>query len=313
MFEYEKYIRAISEDGSFTKAAERLYVTQPALSIAVKKIEDELGRPLFVRGKKQAILTEDGRRYLEAAHEVAEIERRFLDRLKESDSSYSGTIRVGGAGICMHYVIPEILTQLRQKYPGLKVEVTEESFYTLRELLLKQELDLVLDSESYHANISHVRLFPNMLLYAVPKEFLSSQLLLEKGMTAEDIMNRRQMSKDSPLIGMQEVADIPYLSLQSRNELYSRAELLFSHYNCRPKTAMHFNQQLTCYRYAEQGFGAAFIGDTLIKALPSDKLLFYLFDYKMPERWISIAYKKDEYLSKGAILFIEMGKSIYKT
>lgn len=110
---------------------------------------------------------------------------------------------------------------------------------------------------------------------------------------------------------MEEVADIPFLSLQPENELYSRVEMLFNHYNCRPMTVMHFNQQLTSYRYAEQGFGAAFIGDTLVKAQPSDKLLFYLFDYEMPRRWISVAYKTDEYLSKGSRLFIETSRAIY--
>lgn len=133
-------------------------------------------------------------------------------------------------------------------------------------MLLKQKLDLVLDSESYHSEISHVRLFPNILLYAVPKELISDTTLLNKGMTAGEICKGRLLSKDNPCISMEEVADIPFLSLQPENELYSRVEMLFDHYSCRPVTAMHFNQQLTSYRYAEQGFGAAFIGDTLVKA-----------------------------------------------
>ena len=312
MFEYEKYIRAVYETGSFTKAAESLFITQPALSLVVKKLEEELGKPLFIRSKKQVIMTEEGQRYLEAAHEVAMVERRLRDSFANPESSYTGKIRVGGAGICMSFVIPEILTELRDKYPGLKVEVNEESFYTLRELMLKQQLDVILDSESYHPDISHIRLFPNVLLYAVPRMLISSPLLLEKGMTATDIMNDRHLSGEVPRVDMKEMLDIPYLSLQPKNELYSRAETLFGHYNCRPRTVMHFNQQLTSYQYAERGFGAAFIGDTLIKALPKDNLLFYMFNHEMPERWISIAYKTDEYLSKGILLFIETAKSIYK-
>lgn len=179
-------------------------------------------------------------------------------------------------------------------------------------MLLEKKLDLVLDSESYYADISHVRLFPNTLLYAVPKALLLDPSLFKKGMTAEDICKGRHMAENAPVISMEEVVDIPYLSLQPQNELYSRVETLFSYYGLRPETAMHFNQQLTSYRYAEQGFGAAFVGDTLIKAQPSDRLLFYIFDHEMPKRWISVAYKTDEYLSKGSRIFIETSRSVYR-
>ncbi len=311
MFEYEKYIRTIYECESFTKAAEKLYITQPALSIVVKKLEEELGKKIFIRNRKKVILTEDGRRYLDTADEISRIQNQFRDSLEAPDSSYTGKIRVGGAGICVNYVVPKILTRLKEKYPGLKTEVAEESFYTLKEMLLNRKLDLVLDSESYHADLTHVRLFPNTLLYAVPKARITDPSFLKKGMTADEICKGKHMSDDIPVITMEDVAGIPYLSLQPENELYNRVEMLFAHYSCRPVTAMHFNQQLTSFRYAEQGFGAAFIGDTLIKAQPTDNLLFYMFDYKMPERWISVAYKTDEYLSKGARLFIETSKSIF--
>lgn len=313
MFTYERYIRAIYECGSFTKAAEKLYITQPALSIVVKKLEKELGKPLFIRNRKKVTLTEEGRRYLDTAEEIAGIERRFKDSLAVPDRGYTGKIRVGGAGICVNYVIPAILDRLKDQYPGLRIEVAEESFYTLREMLLKQKLDLVLDSESYHANITHVRLFPNILFFAVPKSLIQSRELLKKGLSAEDICHGRHIRDKNPVIGMEEVVDIPYLSLQAENELYSRVQVLFNHYGCRPETAMYFNQQLTSYRYAQQGFGAAFIGDTLIKAQPTDQLLFYLFDYEIPKRWISVAYKSDEYLTKGAKIFLETSKSIYRT
>ena len=278
----------------------------------VKKLENELGKELFIRTKKKVILTEEGQRYLDAADEVAGIEKRFRDSLVASDGSYTGVIRVGGAGICVNYVIPKILNELKRKYPRLRIEVAEESFYTLREMLLEKKLDLVLDSESYHTDISHVRLFPNTLLYAVPKVLLSDPALFKKGMTAEDICRGKHMSENTPVITMEEVVSIPYLSLQPQNELYSRVETMFSHYGLRPATAMHFNQQLTSYRYAEQGFGAAFIGDTLIKSQPSERLLFYTFDRDMPKRWISVAYKTDEYLSKGSRIFIETSRSVYR-
>ena len=109
---------------------------------------------------------------------------------------------------------------------------------------------------------------------------------------------------------MEDVIDIPFLSLQPRNELYARSEMIFNYYNSRPAALMHFNQQLTAYSFAQHGFGATFVSDTLIKAAPSDKLKFYRFSYQMPERWISIGYKKDRYLTKAMQIFIRTAQEM---
>ena len=311
MFEYIDYIKAVNECGSFTKAAEKLYITQPALSLVIKKAEAELGFPLFIRGKRNVTLTEEGIYYLQAADEVAAIEQRIKDQLVNGNSRISGKINIGAAGICMRYIVPEILARFNKLYPDVKVEVTEESFYHLRDLLLRNELDLVLDTESYHPEILHERLFPNTLFYAIPTALIESETFLNKGMTAEDVIANRYLETDVPKISMSDVMTIPFLSLQPRNELYARAEMLFNYYNCRPETLMHFNQQLTSYRFAQRGFGATFIADTLIRVQPSDKLRFYLFDYDLPERWISIGYKKDRYRTKAISVFIETAKSLY--
>ncbi len=312
MFEYANYIKTIAETGSFTKAAEKLYVTQPALSLVVKKIEKEIGKELFIRNKRNVLLTENGQLYLKAAEDVARIEDRFKDSLSAPDSGFVGKLRVGGAGICVNYVIPPIIQSLNNKYPNLQIEIADESLHTLRNLLLNQKIDLLVDSEAGYANISHARLFPNILLYAIPKILISDSILFNKGMSAQEICEGKHTTPNAPKITLLDVYDIPYLSLLPENELYGKVETLFSHYGLRPDTLMQFNQQITSFRYAEQGFGAAFIGDTLIKAQPSDKLLFYLFDYELPKRWISVAYKSDGYLSTSSKLFIEEGRSIYQ-
>lgn len=310
MFDHLEYVKVIQECGSFTKAAEKLYITQPALSLVIGKLEEELGTRLFVRSKKGAVLTEEGELYLKAGQEAKEIEQCVRDRLASGHREIGGILRIGAAGICMRYVMPEILKVLNIQYPGIKVEITEESYYSLRDQILRGELDLMLDTESYHSQISHVRLFPNTLFYAVPAVLIKEEGLLNRGLSGEDIKNDRHQNSDDHFINMEDVFDIPFLSLQPRNELFARSEMIFNYYNSRPVTLMHFNQQLTAYSFAQHGFGATFVSDTLIKAAPSDKLKFYRFSYQMPERWISIGYKKDRYLTKAMEIFIKTAREI---
>lgn len=312
MFQYIEYIKAVHECKSFTKAAEKLYITQPALSIVIKKVEKNLGVSLFIRGKKEVTLTEEGKLYLQAAKKIAVIEQRVRDQFQNQDTELCGRLNIGAAGICMHYVIPTILKEFNQRFPKVRVEITEESFYHLQELLLRDELDLLLDSESYHSKILHERLFPNTLFYAIPSFLIHDSKLLEKSLTAEDIINNKYLKEEIPKISMQEVLDIPFLSLQPKNELYARAEILFNYYNCRPETVMHFNQQLTSYLFCQKGFGAAFVSDTLIRSQPVEHLRFFVFDYPLAERWISIGYKRDQYLTKTMSAFIQTAKSLYR-
>ncbi len=310
MFDHLEYVKAIHECGSFTKAAEKLYVTQPALSLVIGKMEEELGVQLFTRSRKGAVLTEEGALYLKAGQEARDIEQRVRDQMVSGHQEIGGVIRIGAAGICMRYVMPEILKVLNVRYPGIKVEITEESYYSLRDQILREELDLMLDTESYHALIGHVRLFPNTLFYAVPAALIKNGDLLERGLSGEDIEKDRCGDRNDYLINMEDVIDIPFLSLQPRNELFARSEMVFNHYNSRPVALMHFNQQLTAYSFAQHGFGATFVSDTLIKAAPSDKLKYYRFSYQMPERWISIGYKKDRYLTKAMQIFIRTAQEM---
>ncbi len=312
MFEHLEYVKVVSECGSFTRAARKLCVTQPALSLVIRKAEEDLGAPLFIRSKKGVVLTEEGEMYLQAGREVRGIEQRVRDRMVPGNDKITGTVRIGAAGICMRYVMPEILKALKTGYPGIRMQIMEESYYSLRDRLLDEALDLMLDTELYHPQISHARLFQNRLFYAVPKELITDRNLLDKGLSAGDIMGEVYRGSDTHFIDMQELMDIPFLSLQPGNELYNRSEAIFTYYNCRPQTLMHLNQQLTAYSFARHGFGATFVSDTLVKAEPSDMLKYYEFRCVLPERWISIGYKKDRYLTKAASIFIKTAQEVIR-
>ncbi|MDO4168786.1 MAG: LysR family transcriptional regulator [Lachnospiraceae bacterium] len=314
MFQHMNYIYEVYKAGSFSKAAKRLYMTQPALSIAVKKTEEKLGTPLFERGTSPLRLTDSGKKYILTIQKIYEMEAELKDELQKMEQARTGKIVIGAASVCMTYLMPEVLELFSQKYPGIEVEVREESFDVLKNMIRDDEIDLIMETDWYEDDLASERLFQNYVLLAVPKQLITNKALLEKGMTAKQIKRDEFLLPDAEKITLDDVIDIPFLTLQPRNEIYMRSTMIFHYYGKSPKTKMTFNQQNTAYQFARRGFGAALVSDTVVRYADEDEnILFYQFDYLMPERWISIGYKKRKYQTKATKAFIETAKEVFQS
>jgi len=137
-----RYLIAIAEAGHMTRAAEVLGVGQPALSAAVRKLEEELGVALFDRTGRGVELTEAGRVFVEHARgSLREVEdgRRAVRALAGLET---GTIRVGGGATAMGYLLPPAVKAVRGEHPGLRFYVREAGSDAIAGAILTGELDL---------------------------------------------------------------------------------------------------------------------------------------------------------------------------
>ena len=309
MFAYLKYIKTVYECSSFSKAADKLCITQPALSIAISKAEEELGTKLFDRKTKPLQITEAGKLYIDAAEKALILEKQLKEQL--SNSPVEGDLRVGAAGIAMNYIIPDILVQFRAKYPKVNTLFFEEAAFTLKDYLKNDNIDLLIDTQINELGFISEPLFSNRILYAVSENLLDEKLL-SASYSCKEIINNDFEKNDKGKISLNKLIHIPFLSLQPRNELYTKAQTYFSFYQCQPHTVMKFNQQLTAYNFAKKGFGGTFVGDTLVKALPQEELRFFKLDLEMPERKVCISYKKNKYKTSAMEAFIRIAREIYK-
>ena len=119
-----RYFAAVAREGNFTRAARSCFVSQPSLSQQILKLEDEVGQPLFHRLGRRAVLTEAGERFRARARrilrEVDNAQRELAD-LAET----SGRLSVGGIPTVVPFLMPDVLAELRQSDPGLRVELRE--------------------------------------------------------------------------------------------------------------------------------------------------------------------------------------------
>ena len=108
MFKNKNYVLTILKEGSFSKAAETLYVSQPSLSATIKRIEDKIAAPLFDRSTNPVSLTEIGAEYVRCATEIEICEKNFERFLEDNLNLTSGKIRIGGSSFFSAYVLPRM-------------------------------------------------------------------------------------------------------------------------------------------------------------------------------------------------------------
>lgn len=137
-----RYFHEIARLGSFTRAADSLYVAQPAVSVAIRKLEAELDLTLFHRHDRKVTLTDEGARLLPHAQRIlqavddAELEMQELKGLSQ------GEVRVGIPGMLGSYYFPPILMAFRHRYPHLSLTVLEGGTWQLQQMLEQGKLDL---------------------------------------------------------------------------------------------------------------------------------------------------------------------------
>ncbi len=137
-----KYFVTLAEIGNFTAAAKQLNIAQPALSIAIKKLEASLELDLFHRNERKITLTHEGEVLLPHA-------RRVLQQLNDTEIAMAelrglekGEVRLGVPSMLGSYFFPEILMGFKSQYPNLKLTMVEGGAQSIRKMLIDGELDL---------------------------------------------------------------------------------------------------------------------------------------------------------------------------
>ncbi|MDQ8203408.1 LysR substrate-binding domain-containing protein [Pelagicoccus sp. SDUM812003] len=152
-----RYFIEVALEENVTRAAEKLHVSQPALSRQVRDLEDELGFPLFRRSAKSVALTEAGRVFLEEASEVlARLDQGVL-RAKEAASGESGDLHVGYAPSLTVKILPPTIRAFQERFPKVKVKLHDLSSEEMLQGLRKGTLDLACLPENRSVRASGFR------------------------------------------------------------------------------------------------------------------------------------------------------------
>lgn len=139
-----KYLVTVAELGHFGKAAEACNVSQPTLSMQLKKLEEFLGVTLIERGNRQVMLTPIGHEIVEEARQIVQKAERLVAHAKESQDPLSGEFRLGAFPTIAPYLLPLIVPRVKELLPNLKLLLIEEKTASLLAQLKRGEIDAAL-------------------------------------------------------------------------------------------------------------------------------------------------------------------------
>ena len=304
MFRNMEYIYAVYKAGSFSSAAQDLFVTQPCLSAMVKKTEDQLGVPIFDRKAKPICLTEYGQHYIAYVEKLQALENEFEQHLADIRGLRKGNLFIGASNALASYILPGLIRKFTLLYPGVQVQMTEGNISHLENALMRGTVDFILDNcpmnpdafEQHCIGTEH-------LLLAVHRSFCEK----ESRLTCDDILAGRHLTQDIPAISIKDFSDIPFILLRSGNDTRYRMDALFEKADIQPNVQMEVDQLTTAYNIACNKLGATLVSDTLIcSGSPNPEMYFYKLDDELSARPIYLYHKRSRYVTLAMQKFLEI-------
>ncbi len=166
-----RYFCELASIGNFTQTAARLSIAQPALSMAIKKLEEEVGLKLINRTERRMTLTSDGQVLFKHAALILETVQEAERELQELKGIDAGVVQFGASSMLSSYYLPGVLAAFKQRYPGVRINLIEAGTASLQQMLLEGELDLALiRTDKAHEKIRVVELFEEEVVACVPRE-----------------------------------------------------------------------------------------------------------------------------------------------
>lgn len=260
----------VAKEKSITKAAANLYISQPAVTFQIKKLEQELGLPLFIRTKKGTILTKEGEtffKYVKTAIESLENGLSTLTNLKELDS---GIIRIGASTTVSKYVLMPSLAKFHETYPNIEIKIENNLTENLLTDLRNGNLDL--------------------LLLNMPME-KHQDIKITKVMDVEDIFvgNKKYYELTKGHVNLKDLNNYPLLFQKSPSNTreYLNNYLKNNHINLIPK--MEVVSYNLIMEFVKNGFGISYATKEFIKDELERKELYEIkVTPKVPKRYIGI-------------------------
>lgn len=277
-----EYFQMASRLKNITRAAERLRVSQPNITVAIKKLEAELGIQLFDRSQKQLALTPEGAVFLNRIELALRNIQDAVLEVNDYKQLQKGTIKIGIPSMIGAYLFPKIFSSFQRKYSHLDIYLYEEGSMAIREQLERDELDfgIVIITDA-SPNLQLLPMSNNQLLVCVPP---SSELTAKQSVSISDL-------EHSDLIMLKEGSYLRHLVFQKLKAA-----------NISPNIVLESNQIETVKGLVASDVGVAFLLDFIVhgvtefQALPLSEPIFVD---------VGLAWKKDRYISKAAQSFID--------
>lgn len=291
-----RYLEALVNEGTFTKAAKSLYVSQPYLSKYITKIENELKTPLVDRTHNPIELTYSGERYLLHMKSIQEQYDDMLNELSLISNLKKGRIRIGVQPLMGTFLLPMILPSFHKDYFEIEFKILEQSPKLTEQDIQESKLDFYLGlMPNNDENLSSIVLSEDRCCVIVPKTSALYQT------------------------GLKRIEPFPYPLSILKNEKYvltnhesgirRQINEFFKQLNIEATIVLESRNIFTVSALARKGMGLTFLPENALSEIESfDQYNIFYIDPKIMYIRYFIAYKKNKALSPLELAFIEHAK-----
>jgi len=278
-----RYFVAVADEGSFSRAAAKVRVAQPSLSQQIRKLEAEVGQPLFDRLPRSVVLTEAGRCFIDYARQIlASIgdARRCVDELKDE---VAGRLAVGAIPTIAPYVLPELVVTFQKHYPEVTLDIVEDVTEGITRRIEAGELDVALASTCQQSpTLRRESLGNEPLLALVPEgHALAKKTLVE----LDDLKSQR------------------FLLLHEMHCLSQQVHHLLESRRLRPEIALAGSQLSTIANMVAAEIGVSIVPQMMVNHQATPGCVSLPFAPPVPERELNLLYNPLRFQSKAAAAF----------
>jgi len=283
------YFESVSRHLHFTRAAEELNVAQPSVSQQIRKLEDELGTPLFHRMKRNVALTEAGTLFLRHTRAILQQLEEARVEVQELSGLRRGSLAVGAPPSVGTHLLPKALAAFSRKHPGISLTFREAGSRTLVKLLEDGELDLaVVIQPIRHPVLETMPLLEEELLLAVPR---SHRLATRTGR-----------------VKLGELATEPFVLLrEGAYDIRDQTLAACRKVGFEPNVALDGGEMDSVLRFVAEGLGIAILPEMVLGDVdPRTGPVAVRLQSPRLTRTLVLARRRDRYFSAAAQEFMRM-------
>jgi LysR family transcriptional regulator, low CO2-responsive transcriptional regulator len=271
---------------SFSRAAEKRFRTQPAISSQIRALEEEVGARLLDRSGGRVSLTASGKLFFKYAEETVEHRKTILNEIAETERVPRGEIVVGAnEGTCLH-ILPGVFAQFKRDYPNVAVNIKRSDYARILDSILENVVDFGVVSLPVNDNRLEAQMIhrDELIVITSPKHPLASR----KSVTVNEVATY-------PLV-------LPKLG-HTRDAL----DALFYDHQLKPQVAMELDSSELLKRFVAADVGVGFIPRSNVEQDMRAKALvaITLADVQI-RRDLALVFRKDKALSRAAKAFMEI-------
>ena len=309
----EKYIYAVYKERSFSKAAQKLFISQSALSIMVKKTERKLGFQIFDRSKTPISLSIEGRIYIDYLEETIANENTMHARIRSISNPVYEQVSVGNAYFVSRYLLPKACKVFHDTYPNIELKLSMGeaiSYSNLFEKLDAGSVDFLIGFDFDERRYTGIPLLKERYVICIKNNYPGVENLKKYALTYEEVISGEDFSHKR-ISDYSLFSNIEFLKINSASILWRDMAKLLMHCPISPCQIYDCRNIDATYDMMMQGMGAAIVTDSIVSYHPqTEDVLYFFIETPTPTRQSYAIYKNDVPLSKSASAFIEILQEI---